>query len=428
MSVAAKVYNKMLLERLRPLVDVILRRNQAGFRRARSTIDQICALRRIFEGVQYKNISLVATFVDFKKAFDSVDRPMLFEIMRQYGIPTLLIDAVKKLYNRSKAVVSVDGQVSECFDISTGVLQGDVLAPFLFILVMDYVLTRSEGQYGFVYRTRRGTRDPARRINDLDFADDIVLLENTIKLANEQLERLRVEAAGVGLVINDNKTEVMTYNCDHTPMEPGLKGEVYLNGKELKRVQDFRYLGSMMKSSTSDFECRRGLAWSAFRSMDRIWKAEHIDLALKVRIFEVSVQSVFLYGCESWIIDKNLETKLNAVATSCYREILGIRRLDRVPNDDILALVGRHPLINTVHRRQLGWLGHILRRDDREPGYIFALYTPEHGKTGRGRPPTTYLKQTASLLTSDPKGMTADQIALLAKNDKEWSKRVAAYK
>ena len=47
------------------------------------------------------------------------------------------------------------------------------------------------------------------------------------------------------------------------------------------------------------------------------------------------------------------------------------------------------------------------------------IYTPEHGKTGRGRPPTIYLKQTASLLTFDPKGMTADQIALLAKNDKE---------
>ena len=122
-------------------------------------------------------------------------------------------------------------------------------------------MTRSEGQYGFVYRTRHGTRDPARRINDLDFADDIVLLENTIKLANEQLERLRIEAARVGLVtINDDKSEVMTCNCDHSPIEPGLKGEVYLNGKELKRVQDFRYMGSMMKSSTNDFECRRGLA------------------------------------------------------------------------------------------------------------------------------------------------------------------------
>ena len=121
-----------------------------------------------------------------------------------------------------------------------------------------------------MYRTRRSSRVPAKHINDLDFADDIVLLENTIKLANEQLERLRVEAAKVGLVINENKTEVMTFNCDHSSMRPGKKREVYLKGNELKRVEDFKYLGSMMKSSTIDFECRRGLAWTAFKSLTRI--------------------------------------------------------------------------------------------------------------------------------------------------------------
>ena len=88
--------------------------------------------------------------------------------------------------------MAVNGKVSESFEVTTGVLQGDVLAPFLFILAMDYVLTRSEGQFGFEYRQARGTRtrnEPARRINDLDFADDIVLLENCIALANQQLEK-----------------------------------------------------------------------------------------------------------------------------------------------------------------------------------------------------------------------------------------------
>ena len=134
MSVAAKLYNKMLLERLRPLIDEILRRNQAGFRRGRCTVDQICALRRIFEGVEHKHIPLVATFVDFKKAFDSVNRERLFEILRLYGVPAKLVDAARKLYDR----FVINGKQSESFDISTGVLQGDVLAPFLFILVMDY--------------------------------------------------------------------------------------------------------------------------------------------------------------------------------------------------------------------------------------------------------------------------------------------------
>ena len=253
MSIAAKLYNKMLLERLRPIVDEVLRRNQAGFRRSRSTVDQICALRRIFEGVAYKKIPLVATFVDFKKAFDSVNRARLFEIMQLYGIPDKLIDAVKKLYNGSKAVVAVNGKISESFEVTSGVLQGDVLAPFLFILVMDYVLMRSEEQYGFEYRQASGSRSrriPARRINDLDFADDIVLLENCIQIANLQLESLRSEAARVGLVINEKKTEVMTFNIDRASSNLGGSG-VHLSGVELARMDNFGYFGSMMKSTTS---------------------------------------------------------------------------------------------------------------------------------------------------------------------------------
>ena len=85
-----------------------------------------------------------------------------------------------------------------------------------------------------------------------------------------------------------------------------------------------------------------------------------------------------------------------------FRHICSIsRRLDHVPNEDILPTVGRRPLINSVRRRQLGWLGSDLRRDEREPAKIFALYTPEHGKAKQGKPPNTYLKQIASLLFGD---------------------------
>ena len=72
--------------------------------------------------------------------------------------------------------------------------------------------------------------------------------------------------------------------------------------------------------------------------MERIWRARHIDLTLKVRIFEASVQSVLLYGCESCVVDQKIESKINTFATSCYREFLGISRLDRVLNEKILVV------------------------------------------------------------------------------------------
>ena len=70
-----------------------------------------------------------------------------------------------------------------------------------------------------------------------------------------------------------------------------------------------------------------------------------------------------------------------------------------------------------MRRRQLGWLGHVLRRHEDEPAAIFALYVPEHGTAKRGKPPLTYLKYIASLLTDNPEHLTAEKIAKLA-NDR----------
>ena len=87
MSIAAKIYNKIILNRIREPVDAILRPNQAGFRRSRSCGDQIHIIRRLLEGANDKQIPIFITFVDFKKAFDSINREIMFSILRHYGIP-----------------------------------------------------------------------------------------------------------------------------------------------------------------------------------------------------------------------------------------------------------------------------------------------------------------------------------------------------
>ena len=86
--IAAKIYNKMLLERIRPHLDPLLRINQNGFRPGRSTLAQILALRRLIEGIKAKQLPAVITFVDFSKAFDSIHREKLMEILSAYGVPS----------------------------------------------------------------------------------------------------------------------------------------------------------------------------------------------------------------------------------------------------------------------------------------------------------------------------------------------------
>jgi hypothetical protein len=105
MSTGAKVYNKVLLNRIRPMEEPRLRVSQAGFRPGRGTIEMIEDLRRLMEGATAGKLELVVTFVEFRKAFDSVNRRMMFAILRHYGVPERLVNAIASLYTNSKAAV-----------------------------------------------------------------------------------------------------------------------------------------------------------------------------------------------------------------------------------------------------------------------------------------------------------------------------------
>ena len=81
-SVVAKTYNQMILSRITPVLDPLQRDSQNGFRPERSTVWQILVLRRLLEGMRYRSLTAVITFIDFKKAFDSVHQGKLFEVFR----------------------------------------------------------------------------------------------------------------------------------------------------------------------------------------------------------------------------------------------------------------------------------------------------------------------------------------------------------
>ena len=208
-SIAAKIYNALLRNRIEPKIDNILRKNQNGFRRNRSTTSQILTIRRILEGVRAKNLQATLIFVDFTKAFDSIHRGKMEQILLAYGIPKETVAAITILYRNTKVKVrSPDGD-TEYFDIVAGVLQGDTLAPYIFIICLDYVLRTSIDKIkenGFELTKKRS------RITDADYADDIAILANTPDQAETLLHSLERAAASIGLHVNAHKTEYMCYN------------------------------------------------------------------------------------------------------------------------------------------------------------------------------------------------------------------------
>ena len=176
MSIAAKIYNRMILDRIYKDINRKLRPNQAGFRRGMSCIEQINTIRRIMEGARDKNLPIIVTFVDFSKAFDSINREVMWQILRSYGIPQKIVNGIWCLYDNVSSRVQVDSQLSGgLFTVSTGVLQGDTLVPFLFIIVLDHVLSQISPHFCFVTHV-----NPEIRLTDLDFSDDISLLDGSI--------------------------------------------------------------------------------------------------------------------------------------------------------------------------------------------------------------------------------------------------------
>ena len=201
------------------------------------------------DGAHSQNIPLFITFVDFKKAFDSIDRAMMFTILRHYGIPDKIVSAIRVLYDQSTCQVYLRGQVSKPFAITTGVLQGDVLAPFLFIIVIDDVSKRSAGYFGYLTHkgntqdnsklgraVRSTTRSTDYKVNDLGFADDIALLENDSIHAQRQIDSLKTEAGKVGLEINVQKTEQMRLN---KPANLRTVDHLVINDQPINIVDDF---------------------------------------------------------------------------------------------------------------------------------------------------------------------------------------------
>ena len=271
-SIAAKIYNALLRNRIEPKIDNILRKNQNGFRRNRSMISQILTIRRILEGVRAKNLQATLIFVHFTKAFDSIHRGKMEQILLAYDIPKETVVAITTLYRNTKVKVrSPDGD-TEYFDIVAGVLQGDTLAPYLFIIYLDYVLRTSIDKIkenGFELTKKRSRRYPATTITGADYADDIAILANTPDQAETLLHSLERAAASIGLNVNAHKTEYMCYN---------QTGDIStLEGTPLKLVDKFMYLGSSVESTEKDIETRLTKAWTAINRLSIIWKSDLTD-------------------------------------------------------------------------------------------------------------------------------------------------------
>ena len=271
-SIAAKIYNALLQNRIEPKIDNILRKNQNGFWRNRSMTSQILTICRIFEGIRAKNLQATILFVDFTKAFDSIQRRKMEQILLAYGIPKETIAAIMILYRNTNVKVHSPHGDTDYFDIVAAVLQGDTLAPYLFIICLDYVLRTlidKIKENGFELTKKRSRRYPTKTITNTDYADYIAILANAPAQAETLLHSLEWAATGIGLHVNAHTTEYMCCNQ--------IGNISTLGGCSLKLVDKFTYQGSSVSSTEKDIDMRLTKAWTAIDKLMVVWKSDLTD-------------------------------------------------------------------------------------------------------------------------------------------------------
>lgn len=408
LSIPGKVLNRVILNRIKDAVDPQLRDQQAGFRKNRSCTDQIATLRIIVEQSLEWNSPLYVNFIDYEKAFDSVDRQTLWKLLRHYGVPEKITTIIKNSYEGMTCRVVHGKQLTDAFQVNTGVRQGCLLSPFLFILAIDWIMKKS------TENRRNGIQWTLwTQLDDLDFADDLALLSQTKQQMQEKTILVAENSSRLGLTIHKGKSKVLRVNeVNEMP--------IILEGEELEEVEKFTYLGSVIDKqggTEADVKARMGKARVKFHQMKKIWGTSALSIKSKIRVFNTMIKPILLYGSETWRTTVTIMKRIQTFINTCLRRILQIRWPDTISNQELQQRTGQQPVEDDILRRRWGWIGHTLRKPTSSTTRQALTWNPQ-GKRRRGRPRNSWRRS----LDTDIKIMnqTWRQLERVAQDRTAW--------
>ena len=349
----------------------------------RGCVDQMFTLQQIVEKCLHANVKLYCAFVDLEKAYDTVNRDKLWSVLSEYGVSGSLVNAIKAMYDESKACVRVNGGTSGYFKIGQGVRQGCVMSPWLFNVFMDKCI-RSACQ------DINGMSIGNTNVQILMYADDAVLVAESMNDLQQMLSKFADTCENMDLKVNARKTKVVVFN----KQGENENCQLMLGNEEIEQVNEFVYLGRMFTNDGKmdmEIERRVNAGRKVIGSMWAVNQSEQLSMEAKKAVYNSVVVPTVLYGSETWVCQNKHVSKINAVGMRYLRSACGKTRRDKMKNEWIRNECGIKATLNDVYERStLRWFGHVERMSNKR--LTKRVYEGKvDGKLGKGRPKKRWL-------------------------------------
>lgn len=356
-----KFFSSILANRLQTWADEnrLLLDTQAGFRRGFSTIDNILIMDTIVQkAISVQQGLLYGIYVDFERAFDSVDRGKLWLKMSKLGVNPEMVKMLKEIYRKVEACVKIDShRVTETFKSTLGVRQGDNLSGVCFIIFLndlgDYLLSHGAEPVviGQLY------------VSILLFADDLSILAKTARGLQMKINILYRYCQEFSLKINLAKTKIVVFR---KYLQRKVDYRWYLNGESIEVVEQYNYLGLTYRANGCWTEAKLELARRGSRALNMMLanmkKFGYLEPRIMLKMFDSKIVPILTYGSELWGFSGTAEIEL--IASNFYRRILGLRR--NAPVTLARGELGRHELSTMIMMRIIKyWLKLVRSPNDR---------------------------------------------------------------